>query len=53
LADLGMMNQVISAARVHDDLGWVTQRRSLRSHLHQRIYGTETVADAGFSAKHH
>ncbi|MEJ1975575.1 MAG: NAD-dependent epimerase/dehydratase family protein [Acetobacteraceae bacterium] len=46
LADLGLVNQVISAARAHDDLGWVTRCRPLMSYLKERNYGDETVEDA-------
>jgi nucleoside-diphosphate-sugar epimerase len=47
LADLGMINQVISAARAREELGWLPRRRTLMSYLRGRDYGNETVEDAG------
>jgi hypothetical protein len=47
LADLGMINQVISAARAREELGWIPRRRTLMSYLRGRDYGNETVEDAG------
>jgi nucleoside-diphosphate-sugar epimerase len=49
LADLSMINQVISAARARDELGWVARRRTLMSYLRERDYANETVEDAGAS----
>jgi nucleoside-diphosphate-sugar epimerase len=49
LADLGMINQVISAARARNELGWAARRRSLMSYLRERDYANETVEDAGAS----
>jgi len=45
LADLGMINQVISAARAREALGWVARRRPLMSYLRAGDYGAETVDD--------
>jgi len=47
LADLGMINQVISAARARNELGWMPRRRTLMSYLRAGDYGNETVEDAG------
>jgi len=50
LADLGMINQVISAARAREELRWSPRRRTLMSYLREKDYGNETVADAGRAA---
>jgi nucleoside-diphosphate-sugar epimerase len=46
LADLGLINQVISAAKAKDELGWIPQRRPLMSYLLERNYDNEGVAEA-------
>jgi nucleoside-diphosphate-sugar epimerase len=46
LADLGMINQVISAARAREELGWIPRQRTLMSYLRGKDYGNETVEDA-------
>ena len=49
LADLGLINQVISSTRASDELGWVACRRAMMSYLRERDYASESVEDVGTS----
>ena len=45
LADLSLINQVISAAKAREELGWKPRRRPLMSYLHERNYANEGIAE--------
>jgi nucleoside-diphosphate-sugar epimerase len=45
LADLGLINQVISADKARTEFGWQPRRRPLMSYLLARNYGNEGIAE--------
>jgi nucleoside-diphosphate-sugar epimerase len=46
LADLSVINQVISAARAREELDWAPRQRPLMSYLLKRDYANETIAES-------
>jgi nucleoside-diphosphate-sugar epimerase len=46
LADLSLINQVISATKAREELGWAPRRRPLMSYLRERDYGNEGIAES-------
>jgi nucleoside-diphosphate-sugar epimerase len=45
LADLSLINQVISSAKAKEELGWRPRRRQLMSYLLERDYDNEGIAE--------